>query len=210
MSYSLNEVEGTSKKATRGAGYSWGLAEEAAKATRFLCRNSCDGVAALATVLRETDGKNLTDLTPQSTDDDWRGAPVLCPLIAGASVADHAFLLPTKPLILNDVICPELLLPFVALAASQLEQNVALTCGEIHCVTDGKSLSLNGDLPDRASMVSIQLESAPCSNTNPTADRAHPAPETWAALLTLAHRTYAPATAESREKGAGAGLTDND
>ena len=33
MSLSLNEVESTAKKAARGAGYPWGLAEEAAKAT---------------------------------------------------------------------------------------------------------------------------------------------------------------------------------
>ena len=29
MSWSLGEIEGLAKKATRGAGYSWGLAEEA-------------------------------------------------------------------------------------------------------------------------------------------------------------------------------------
>ncbi|NND22495.1 MAG: DUF3726 domain-containing protein, partial [Silicimonas sp.] len=42
MSYSLNEVEATAKKAARGAGYPWGLAEEAAKATRWLCAHDID------------------------------------------------------------------------------------------------------------------------------------------------------------------------
>lgn len=32
----------------------------------------------------------------------------------------------------------------------------------------------------------------------------------WARIGALAHRTYVPSTAESRAKGAGAGLTDND
>ena len=31
MSWSLGEIEGLAKKATRGAGYSWGLAEEAGR-----------------------------------------------------------------------------------------------------------------------------------------------------------------------------------
>ena len=33
MNLSLNEVDAMAKKAARGAGYSWGLAEEAGKAT---------------------------------------------------------------------------------------------------------------------------------------------------------------------------------
>ena len=51
MSYSLNEMEATAKRAARGAGYSWGLAEEASKATRWLCTQGLDGAAELAHVL---------------------------------------------------------------------------------------------------------------------------------------------------------------
>ena len=36
MNVSMNEVESMAKTAARGAGYSWGLAEEAGKATRWL------------------------------------------------------------------------------------------------------------------------------------------------------------------------------
>ena len=51
MSYALNEVEATAKRAARGAGYSWGLAEEASKATRWLCAKGIDGSAVLAGLL---------------------------------------------------------------------------------------------------------------------------------------------------------------
>ena len=33
MNFSLNEMEAIAKRAARGAGYPWGLAEEASKAT---------------------------------------------------------------------------------------------------------------------------------------------------------------------------------
>lgn len=51
------------------------------------------------------------------------------------------------------------------------------------------------------------------SGGNPT--RSEPtsvgvAPEDWAVLKALAARTYVPATEESRLRGAGAGLRDND
>ena len=36
MTYSLYEIEVTGKRAARGSGFSWGLAEEAGKATRWL------------------------------------------------------------------------------------------------------------------------------------------------------------------------------
>ncbi|MEL7259121.1 MAG: DUF3726 domain-containing protein, partial [Pseudomonadota bacterium] len=46
MSWSLNEVESLARKAARGAGYSWGLAEEAGKATRWTCAAGWPGGTA--------------------------------------------------------------------------------------------------------------------------------------------------------------------
>ena len=47
MNYSLNAVESTAKRAARGAGYPWGLAEEAGKATRWLSHQGLEGCGAL-------------------------------------------------------------------------------------------------------------------------------------------------------------------
>ena len=44
----------------------------------------------------------------------------------------------------------------------------------------------------------------------PHVTRATPDPVCWDTLNRFAHRTYAPATEESRLLGAGAGLSDND
>ncbi len=51
MSWSLNEIEGLARKAARGSGLSWGLAEEAGKATRWLCAAGLPGADALAGLL---------------------------------------------------------------------------------------------------------------------------------------------------------------
>ncbi|HBM69159.1 MAG TPA: DUF3726 domain-containing protein, partial [Rhodobacteraceae bacterium] len=37
MSYSLNELQALARKAARGSGVPWGIAEEAAMAARYLC-----------------------------------------------------------------------------------------------------------------------------------------------------------------------------
>ena len=52
-----SEIFAYAKKATRGAGFSWGMAEEAAQATVALYVAGHDGFAALVPVLQNADGK---------------------------------------------------------------------------------------------------------------------------------------------------------
>jgi len=191
MSYALNEVEAMAKRATRGAGYEWGLAEEAAKATRWLCAQGLDGANILAGVL----GSGERDST--------------CPLSAGAGLSDRATLLSATPSTLNGVTNTAMLLPFAALAARQTGAAVIVTCGDARAVTDGNRLSLTGSFPIGVSDVEVHTGGA-LEKPTPPATRANPDPDAWEVLGRLAHRTYAPATEESRMLGAGAGLLDND
>lgn len=203
MNLSLGEVEATAKKAARGAGYPWGLAEDAATATRWLCAQGLDGCAALAALLSTTDGADLARHTPQPGAEPWR-APggTLCPLIAGAALSDHAAALASAPRHLAQIAQPILLLPFAAQAARALAQPVRITWPDGHATTDGTQLHLTAEPGPTAAHVT-----ASCEGTGPpprpACDRATPAPAAWDTLLALAHRTYAPATDESRRKGAG-------
>ncbi|MEO1102920.1 MAG: DUF3726 domain-containing protein, partial [Pseudomonadota bacterium] len=79
--WSLNEVEALARKATRGAGYSWGMAEEAGKATRWTCAAGWPGANALAHLLTQTDGTSTADLGPTSIHGTWTARTgLLCPL----------------------------------------------------------------------------------------------------------------------------------
>ena len=49
--YSLGEIDSLARKATRGAGYSWGVAEEAGKAVRWLSAYGYPGAEILANYL---------------------------------------------------------------------------------------------------------------------------------------------------------------
>jgi hypothetical protein len=53
-----SEIFAFAKKATRGAGFSWGMAEEAGAATVALYVSGQDGFAALVDVLQNADGKS--------------------------------------------------------------------------------------------------------------------------------------------------------
>jgi hypothetical protein len=74
-----SEVFSLAKKATRGAGFSWGMAEEAAVATVALYCVGQDGFYSLVQILENADGKKHPLLVT--------GSPV-CGLTLGTYLAD--------------------------------------------------------------------------------------------------------------------------
>lgn len=210
MNLSLNEVEATAKRATRGGGYPWGLAEEAAKAVRWLCSNDIDGCTALAEVLTRFEGTVFPDRVPVAGRAEWY-APggVLCPLSAGAALADRGLDLTDRDIRMAPVATPILLVHFAALAAGQLRNTVTVIWGDCTAVTDGARVCITGQIVAEAQNVTLRRGGQPGLPRQQTS-RATPDQTAWETLNLFAHRTYAPATEESRRLGAGAGLTDTD
>ena len=210
MILSLNEIDALSRKATRGAGYPWGLAEEAGRAVRWLCARGMDGGAALADLLDQRDSHMLSEATPVLSGDTWaaNGGP-LCPLVTGAAVSDMAASLADSHLHLILVQQPILLVPFVGWAAQSLSSPLTLFWEAGQAISDGTGLHLIGQLPGMAEHMQITpggVLPRPVSLAN----RAQIGDDSLARLDQFAHRTYAPATEASRLKGAGAGVSDND
>ena len=81
IALSRAEIAALALKAARGGGLDWGLAEEAAQATDWLCGQGLDGTAALLAAL-EAGGA-----APVPADGIWRaaGGAMLCPLRSGAA-----------------------------------------------------------------------------------------------------------------------------
>ncbi|WP_170409918.1 DUF3726 domain-containing protein [Ruegeria atlantica] len=209
MNVSLNEVEATAKRAARGAGYSWGLAEEAAKATRWLCAQGQNGTRALAQLLQLELTRAPAQHTPPNLSSEWQSDDQLCPLATGALLSDCALRLNSSPIEIRNVAVPELLLPFAANAARLLKTCVSLEYDQAVAETDGYDLSLTALIPNHAHQVLVRL-GGQVNTPAPHRTRADPDPSDWDILNQFAHRTYAPATEESRLLGAGAGLSDND
>ena len=202
MTFSLNEIETTAKKAARGAGYSWGLAEEAGKAVRWLCSQGIDGCAALAGLLAKVDGTPLAKFAPDTGATPWRSeADALCPVITGCALSDSAAQLKQNGFQTGPMASPVLLFPFAAYAA------VGNGCITVEwptgaAVTDGEKLSIQGHLEPSCERMDISCGGT-LENANQTYSRAAPDTSVWDVLNRFAHRTYAPATEESRLKGAG-------
>ena len=156
MNLSMNEVEAMAKKATRGAGYPWGLAEEAGKATRWLCENSIDGCAALRGVLEHFDGTSTAEIAPIIQSDDWHAASgTLCPVTAGATLSD---LVNLRTVRLHNVIQPVFLVPFAAGSALVLGETITLTIEDHEDIkTNGREVVSKGSPPAQSSFVSVSI-----------------------------------------------------
>lgn len=180
----LGEVASLAQKAARGGGRSYGQAEDAGRAVRWLCARGFDGAGALDALLRADPAIGL------------------CPLSFGGYLSDLGGVsdAPTDP-----IIVPILLAPFLAQIAGAggiiMEgQEVA-----IHVCAD----DLSGEAVFTATRITLRV------SADVLPERAHKTRITLArpvfdSLHDFAARTYAPATEESRARGAGAGTSDND
>lgn len=203
MTLSLNEVEATARKAARGAGFSWGQAEEAGRATRWLCAHGLDGCGTLAALLLRP-----RHATPQVTGGQVGARRTLCPLVTGMALADFAHLLKAGPIRMTPVAHPLVLLPFASTAAVHAGRTVTLQSDAFTATTDGSQTALSGQPPSPAAIT--VTPGGTVAHPLSRATRATPGPADWATLTALAARTHAPATEASRLSGAGAGLSDND
>lgn len=217
MSWSLNEIESLAKKATRGAGYSWGLAEDAGKAVRWLCAMGQPGADCLAALLKLTDGTDYAALRPQTTTGTWvASGGSLCPLVTGAALCDRADDLTAGCTVtLAQTAWPLLLYPYIAAAADMTGTTLSLSwTGVTLTRKDGVSyiFAENGDTLHIAHTDMATVQRAVDTKGAPArrAYRGNIAPEAARQLNLFAHRIYAPETEERRLAGAGAGLTDND
>lgn len=215
MSFSLNEIASMGKRAARGAGYSWGLAEEAGKAARWLAAHDLPGPELLAELLIRNDGREYETLAPTIGDGQWKtGSDLLCPIITGSALCDRASEISSGGEVeLSAVAMPLLLAPFAAGVAELTGTPVRLSWADTEMTLTADGIAIDGSpaaSARRAEKVRCEtVDKIGSVKAAKIAGRTVDA-ETWTRLAAFAHRTYAPATEASRLAGAGAGLSDND
>ncbi len=209
LALTLSETQALCAKAVRGAGYPWGLADEAGRAAAWLAARGLPGAAL---ILGWATGPALS--APVPAVGDWSGAGPLCPIRAGIALADHACL-PEGPtgavLRLDRMAWPGLLLPFVATSARIAGTGLALrTAG--HELFLGTAGTLAGPTLPLCDMAMADVLIAPSEVQHVVASEAAlpmvPA-KVWQALEQLALGSTVPPSATSRS-GAGASGSDND
>lgn len=217
VALSRNEVASLCTKAARGAGMSWGLAEEAGFAAAWLVEHGFDGPSHLHAHLEQAQGRHWTDLCPRVSRGEWQAAAdrTLCPIALGATLCDHAAL--PEGLIVDcsirtgPVEHPVLLVPFLAVIAQSAGTPVDVEWADGSVCIGGDPAALALAVTALAATVTpLSLTARSGVVRAATAARVpRIAGETIAALNALAMRTTVPPSEASRA-GAGAASSDND
>lgn len=215
---SHNEVEQLCLKAARGAGMSWGIAEEAGFAAAWLAMQGLDGPGALLAQIQAAEGHPWNEICPVVAPGQFRPADggCLCPIALGAALCDHARLPETAiedaPLSVGPVSHPVLLLPFLSDLARTLGERVRMDWpgGSVRLFGDGRIFGDVGTLTGESRLeatlsVSTTAPDAPMATVAPLFVQA----ETLRDLNAFALRTTVPASEASRD-GAGAAPGEND
>jgi hypothetical protein len=235
MIVSLNEIAETAKKASRGCGHYFGIAEEMAFAVRWLCERGLPGTEKLLHALEQFEAVQfeISDTVGELRITGNGGKPLpaltLAPSIAELLVAHRR-----KPKIVKvrSLTHPLLLVPFLARAADSDEviwshfTTIDANSVMINCAGGGAQICAD----DASALLTARADQLTCrwgtgQTDIPELCRPHQlcakhesaiqrgcdiSNAVWEKLLNFAHNTYVPSSEASRLTGAGAGLTDND
>ncbi len=187
---SLNEAETLAAKAARGAGFSWGLADEIGRAARGMAMRRQAWGEALLALARSADALAPPDVARiarwRRGERDIAGTRPLCPVRTAALLLDDA------PSFAGKLRIAHVGLP--------IWLDAMLSRSAVWTADVGEPLA-TGDVIVRRGASAARPAGA---------RRAAVAPQTLAALNGYAARTYVPESERSRARGAGGGRVDDD
>ena len=201
---SLSEIDTVSKRSSRAAGYSWGIAEEVGKNVRLLEIFSLPGIKNLNSFLNEKKNIKLVNLK-LITEENNANNLQYCPVIAGVNFLDQIKTLQ----ILNEIkfkkiAYPMLFLPFVSRASEIVGKRILLKLDEKEFLMSFNNYIYSNfskkEIIEIAENVSIKI----LENEDSFSDNE------WKELYKISEETFVEESESLKQSGAGAGLSDND
>ena len=201
---SLSEIDTTSKRASRAAGYSWGISEEVGKNIRILEMFGLPGI------------KNLNDFYKKKKEQKFENLSLInaenktikfefCPIVAGTSFLDQIKSLENlKEIKFEKIAYPLLFLPFVSRASEVIGKRLFLKLDDKEFLLNFNnniySNFLKNEIIDIANVVSIRF----LENSDTFSEKE------WNEIYKFSEDTFVEESESLKESAAGAGLTDND
>tara|TARA_B100000745_G_scaffold185282_1_gene121465 strand:+ start:107 stop:718 length:612 start_codon:yes stop_codon:yes gene_type:complete len=201
---SLSEIETISKRASRAAGYSWGICEEVGKNVRLLEMFGLPGI------------KNLNDYFDKKKEQKFENLRLInvenkstklqfCPIISGTSFLDQVKSLDSlNEIKFEGIAYPLLFLPFVSRASEVIGKRLFLKLDNNEFLLNFNnnicSNFLNNKIIKAANFATIRfLENIDSFNE-----------KEWNQLYKLSEETFVEESDSLKDTAAGAGLIDND
>ena len=202
---SFSEIDTTSKRASRAAGFAWGIAEEVGKNMRNLEMFGLPGVKNLNLYLQNIK-KNPTEKPKKIAKENRPQSKEFCPIYCGTSFLDNCKMLESLKLIkFFNVSYPLLLLPFLSRASDLVGKKISVQYeGNNFLLNFDKTIFFKNIKNDHIVSLAKEITIEFLENNNSFSA------QEWKELYKLSEETFVEETDSLKTKGAGAGLTDND
>ena len=201
---SLSEIETTVKRASRAAGYSWGIAEEVGKSIRLSELFGFPGIKHLNQYYQNKKKENFDDikLINKINKSDRLS---LCPIIFGVNFIDQIKNIETlKKCSVEKLAFPLLLLPFLSRGSEIIGKKLLFSFDDSKFLLNF-NVSISSNFWNKETpILANQVEISFLNNEDNFSDN------DWKNLYKLAEDTFVEETDSLKEGAAGAGLTDND
>ena len=201
---SFSEIDTTAKRASKAAGFSWGMAEEIGKSIRSLELFGLPGIINLNNYLKKIKQKHPKKIE-KIEKENRTGDKELCPIYSGVAFLDRCLELEKlKSIKFYKVSYPLLMLPFLSRASEIMSKKILVQY-------DNTSFLLNFDKSIFSKNIDKQAQSlTKVVNIEFIKNKNSFSEEDWKELYKLSEETFVEESDSSKIKAAGAGLTDND
>ena len=201
---SLSEIDTVSKRASRAAGFDWGIAEEVGKNMRMLEMLGIPGIKNLNHYYKVKDKKKFEKIKliseiNQKTQHDY------CPITAGVNFLDQVRSLENMNEIqFQSIAFPILFLPFVSRASEVVGKKIILKIDNRDFLLNYNNSVYSNSLNEGIVTIGNQISIVFLQNKDSFAEKE------WKELYTLSENTFVAENDSLKQGAAGAGLTDND
>ena len=200
---SLSEIDTISKRASKAAGFSWGIAEEIGKNTRILEMFGLPGIKNLNYYFKLYKKHKFQNISMISKLNSSKIS--YCPIIAGVNFLDQINILQElDEITFENVACPVLFVPFLSRASEIVGKKILLNIDKhIFLLNFNQSIYssyFDKEIWERAEKLKISF----LENNDLFSEIE------WKEMYELSEDTFVEETEELKQTSAGAGLTDND
>jgi hypothetical protein len=201
---SFSEIETVSKRASKAAGFSWGVAEEIGKSIKSLELFGLPGIINLNLYLKKiktNHPKKIQKIENENKTNDNE----LCPIYSGVAFLDRCTELERlKSIKFYNVSYPLLILPFISKASEFLGKKILVQYNNASFLTNFDKSIFSKNINKQADSLAKEINIEFLENKNSFSE------QDWKELYKLSEETFVEESESLKSKAAGAGLTDND
>ena len=201
---SLSEIETTVKRASRAAGFSWGIAEEVGKSIRLLELFGLPGIKSLNQYYEDKKVKKFESLN-LIREKNLSSYNSFCPIILGVSFLDQIKKMEVfKKIQFTNISYPIIFLSFLSRSSEIIGKKIYIKFDNYEVLLNLNVNICSNFFNQEFPMVANNIEIKFVENKDNFTELE------WQNLYKLSENTFVEETESLKQSGAGAGLTDND